>query len=143
MRTDHPIRLSTVLLMSLSILLPFESATAAEGHSRGGTHHFLPHWSKTLDDEQKRAIDEMHLRLDREIAPLKAEAALKEKELNVLVTRDSPDAAAVDARIDEIVSLKRRILKARYAHIVEMRALLDPAQRISYDMGVLKRTGID
>ncbi len=144
-------RLTMMLLLSM-LLLSVGTALAEMGHhhrkeaektTHGAGHHtFLPHWSKTLSDQQKRAIDEMHLRLGRELAPLKAEVALKEKALNVLVTQDAPDAQAVGARIDEIVALKRRILKARYAHIVEMRKALDPEQRISYDMAVLRRSGI-
>ena len=114
------------------------------GHKGGhkGGHHFTPHWAKTLSDEQKRKVDEMHLALDRELVVLKARENLLEKELNALTARDGADRRAIHAKIEELMAVKSAILRQRYDHILEMRAVLTPEQRISYDMAVLRRSGV-
>ena len=140
-----PLSLPAVAAMDHPMTGKMMSQAGAGHHGKGKAHkghHFLPHWSKTLSDQQKHAIDEMHLKLNRELVVLKAEVGLREKELNVLVTQDAPDPQAIDAKAEAIIALKKRILKARYAHIVEMRAALTPEQRISFDMNVLDRSGI-
>ncbi len=105
-------------------------------------HHFAPHWAKTLNDAQKLQIDRMHLALARKLVVLKARAALLEKEVNALAARDDADPAAIHAKIDELMAAQGEIMRQRYDHIVEMRAVLTPEQRISYDMAVLERSGV-
>lgn len=109
------------------------------GRKKG--HQLSPHWSETLSDEQKIAIDRMHLKLASELAVLKAEAKLAEKELNAYTIRDDARNSVIDDHIDKLLAVKKKILAARFAHLREMRAELTPQQRISYDMGVLKRHG--
>ncbi|MFQ5486827.1 MAG: Spy/CpxP family protein refolding chaperone [Gammaproteobacteria bacterium] len=105
-------------------------------------HHFAPHWAKTLNDGQKLQIDRMHLALERQLVVLKAREDLLQKELNALTARDDADPAAIHAKIDELIAVKGEIMRRRYDHIVEMRGVLTPEQRISYDMGVLGRSGV-
>ena len=106
------------------------------------THNFTDHWVKTLSGEQKTRVDMMHLELDRELVVLKAQEELAQKQINVLVTRDNAASNAVNAKIDELMGIKKQILRARYAHILEMRTMLTPAQRISYDMETLGFSGV-
>lgn len=110
-----------------------------EGH--GGGHNFAGHWSASLDDAQKLKVDVMHLELDRELVVLKAQAELAQKEINALTARDGADTRAINAKIDALMAINSKIMRARYAHILEMRAILTPAQRVSYDMNVLARSG--
>ncbi len=110
-----------------------------KGHSGG--HNFSGHWAASLGEAQKLKVDVMHLDLDRELVVLKAQEELVQKEINTLTARDGADAAAINAKIDELMAVKTKIMRARYAHILEMRAILTPAQRVSYDMDVLVRSG--
>ena len=105
-------------------------------------HHFSPHWSKTLSDEQRLDIDRLHLELGRELAVLKAKEVLKEKELNVLSASGKAGQKAIYAKIDELMEVKRDIMRQRHDHLVEMRELLTPEQRLSYDMEILGRSGV-
>ncbi len=116
------------------------------GHHKGGMHGgkhkkggmmFTPPWMKTLSDEQKLEIDRMHLEVAKVERPLRAKMKLAQLELNVLVTQDKPDAKAIKRAIEKVTQLKAKIMQNRYDHIVEMRAILTPQQRISYDMGIL------
>lgn len=111
------------------------------GESRESMHHFSDHWAKTLNDKQKQKVDMMHLELNRKLTVLKARAELVQKEMNALAARDDADMKAIQTKIDELMDLKNQIMRARYEHILEMRAILTPTQRISYDMEVLARHG--
>lgn len=106
------------------------------------SHNFTAHWIKTLNDDQKMHVDMMHLVLDRELVVLKAQEELIQKQINRLVAQDAASTNAVHAKIDELMSVKKQILRTRYSHITEMRALLTPAQRISYDMETLEFSGV-
>ncbi|HHM05546.1 MAG TPA: periplasmic heavy metal sensor [Gammaproteobacteria bacterium] len=110
-------------------------------HGKKKSHLFTPHWSKTLSDEQKLAVDKMHLVLARDMAVLKAQKELLQKELNVLTAMDNADKNAIYAKIDTLMTINAKIMRHRYDHILEMRDILTPEQRISYDMGILKRSG--
>ncbi len=111
------------------------------GHNKKKGHNMSPHWAKTLSDEQRVAIDKMHLKLSSLHVVLKARAGLLQKELNVMTAKDGADKNAIDAKIDELMAVKAEIMKHRYDHLSEMRAALTGQQRISYDMAILNRKG--
>lgn len=106
------------------------------------SHNFTAHWVKTLNDDQKMHVDMMHLVLDRELVVLKAQEELIQKQINRLVAQDGASAHAINTKLDELMSIKKQILRSRYSHITEMRAILTPAQRISYDMETLGFSGV-
>ncbi len=143
----HKLPVVIAMIAALSFA-PVGFAGEEKGHGKGmhggakKAHHFTAHWAKTLNDEQKLKVDQMHLALDRELVVLKARAELLEKELNALAARDGADQKDIHAKIDELMAVKGAILRQRFDHIVEMRAILTPEQRISYDMAVLKRSGV-
>ncbi|MCF6229582.1 MAG: hypothetical protein L3J62_02125 [Gammaproteobacteria bacterium] len=111
------------------------------GHKNKKGHHFSPSWAKTLSDEQRVAVDKMHLELGTQHAVLKAKAALLQKEMNVMTAKDDADMSAVHTKIEAFIAVKAEIMKLRYAHLTEMRNALNEQQRISYDMAILKREG--
>ncbi len=109
------------------------------GH--GAKHIFGPLWRKTLTDNQKKQADRMHLEMKKLLSVLDARLKLKKVELNNLVIKDDPDTKAIHRKIDEILELKRKIMRTKYNHMVEMRGMLTPEQRVSFDMGLLSRGG--
>jgi len=102
-------------------------------HGRQGHHR----WKDTLSKVQGEKMEAMHLSLKRDIAPLKAELEFRSVELKNLATTKNPDMAAIKAKIKVISSLKGNILTKRYSHIVEMRKVLTPSQRQSFDLDFL------
>jgi len=104
---------------------------------KGGT--FSPHWAKTLTDEQKISFDKMHLMVGQYEAVHRAKMKMLKAELRVLVATDSKNQKAIYAKIDEILAVKKGVMRSRFDHIAEMRAELTEQQRISYDMGLLKK----
>lgn len=109
------------------------------GKHQGGMHLFSEDWHDTLDDHQRIKVDAMHLQLMKDTQAIKAMITVKKTELAVLATQDHPDTDAMNKKIDEILDLKRMKIRARFAHIVEMREILSPEQRISYDMRIISR----
>jgi len=108
-----------------------------KGHKK--SHMFTSHWAQTLSDDQKLDIDKMHLQVAQFEAVQKAKKKLLKAELNVLAANSPTDKKAMYAKIDEILEVKKSIMRNRYDHIVEMRAVLNKQQRISYDADLLKR----
>jgi Spy/CpxP family protein refolding chaperone len=132
-------------VMAATLLVPFAVSAEPDTHTEKehkSAHHFTESWAKTLSDDQKSRVDMMHLELDRELVVLKAQEELVQKQINVLATRDNTAPNSLHAKIDELMGIKKQILRSRYAHILEMRAILTPAQRISYDMQTLERSGV-
>ena len=105
--------------------------------SHGGT--FTSHWAKTLSDEQKTSFDKMHLTVGQYEAVERAKMKMLKAELNVLAAKDSNNQSKIYKKIDEILAVKKGIMRNRFNHIAEMRSELTEQQRISYDMGLLKR----
>ncbi|MEQ6342403.1 MAG: periplasmic heavy metal sensor [Gammaproteobacteria bacterium] len=131
--------------MAATLLVPFAVSAEPDTHSEKAhksAHHFTDHWAKTLSDDQKTRVDIMHLELDRELVVLKAQEELVQKQINVLVARDNTATNSLHTKIDELMGVKKQIMRSRYAHILEMRAILTPVQRISYDMEILERSGV-
>ena len=117
------------------------SMQRSKGHSSGGGygkgHKLGPNWHDSLSKKQKKMANEMHLQLKKEKYALKATKALRKVELNILITSESPDMAAIEMKIGEIVDLKKQLMLKKYSHKVELRAMLNSDQRISFDMGIL------
>jgi len=114
-------------------------------HSHNGNnkkHHKMPAWAKTLTSKQKKSVDDMHHELDRSQKSLKEKEKQLQKELNRLTILDNADLLQIHSKIDALMAVKNEILRLRYAHLVEMRAILNKEQRISYDEAVLKRDKI-
>lgn len=117
-------------------------------HQKSSGHHakkskmgstFSSHWAKTISDEQKISFDKMHLEVAQFEAVHRAKMKMLKAELGVLTAKQSHNKTAIYAKIDEILAVKKDILRNRFDHIVEMRDELNEQQRISYDMGILKR----
>ena len=91
---------------------------------------------------QKEAIDRMHHKLHDDQAPFKAKEAQALKELNELTIREDVRIEDVNAKIDELMAAKTQIMRLRYDHLVEMRAILTEEQKVGYDKNVLKRSAV-
>lgn len=119
-----------------------KSGHSHHGDEGGKSKHKMPAWAKTLTKDQKKAVDEMHHKLDMDQKPFKQKEQALQQALNELTVKDRADVSQINAKIDELMAVKNQILRLRYAHLVEMRAILTEKQRASYDASVLKRDKI-
>ena len=91
---------------------------------------------------QKKAIDQMHHKLHDDQASFKAKEKQALKELNEMTIREDVKLEDVNAKIDELMAAKTQIMRLRYGHLVEMRAILTDEQKPGYDKGVLSRSKV-
>jgi len=94
-------------------------------------------WRATLSSEQRSEIAMSHLRMQQKYALAEARIALQEAEIATVIASDDGDDAGLQAGVEELVSLKKELLLSKYHHLMEVRQLLTPQQRISFDLWVL------
>ena len=92
--------------------------------------------------DQKKAIDQMHHKLHDDQASFKVKEKQALKELNEMTVREDVSMEEVNSKIDELMAAKTGIMRLRYGHLVEMRAILTEEQKVGYDKGVLKRSEV-
>ena len=91
---------------------------------------------------QKERIGQMHHKLHRDQAPFKTREVQALKELNEMTIRGDVRIKEVDAKIAELMAAKTQIMRLRYGHLIEMRAILSEDQKVGYDKGVLNRSAV-
>lgn len=91
---------------------------------------------------QKEAIDRMHHKLHDDQAPFKAKEAKALKELNEMTILEGVNIEDVHTKIDELMAAKNQIMRLRYEHLIEMRAILTDDQKVGYDKAVLNRSAV-
>jgi len=89
--------------------------------------------AENLTEEQQTKFDALHMDLDKALTSLKADLAIKKAELNKLMIVDNPNVGAVEKKIDEIYTLKSTIEKKKTKTHLDVRAILTPEQRVSFD----------
>lgn len=94
------------------------------------------------DISQKASIDKMHHKLNIDQAPFKVQEVQALKELNEMTILDDVSLEKVKIKIDELMAAKTQIMRLRYEHLIEMRAILSDTQKVPYDKNVLKRSAI-
>ena len=109
---------------------------------RADENRELPAWTKTLTKSQSEQIEHMHHQLDDDQAPHKKKEAQALAELNAMTIREDADVADINAKIAELMAAKTQIMRLRYEHLIEMRRVLTDEQKVGYDKGVLKRSGV-
>jgi len=150
MKGFHYLAVVTAVIMGLS----FSTAPTASADMGGKPHamaahherdygHDGPEWKDTLTEEQRSKADMMHLELEKSLSLLEAGLMVRKAELANLLVAEKPDTKAVTRKIGEIVEIKREMMEKKYGHMMEMRGILTPEQRVSFDMGVLKKVAGD
>ena len=125
------------LLVGLSISTP-TMADHGAGKGEGSGHHKAA-WKESLTKKQWDLLKKKKVAFLKKKYPAKARMKTIKIDLAVLSTADKPDQKAIDAKIDELLALKRNLLKAKYAHIISVRKELSPEQQVLFDKYRLKK----
>jgi len=120
-------------LVFFTLALIFNASVSAGQQSTSGL---------TEKQTQKQAFDHMHHKLHDDQAMFKAKEAQALKELNAMAIREDIKLEAVNAKIDELMAAKNKIMRLRYAHLVEMRKALTDEQKVGYDKALLQRSAV-
>jgi len=140
------------VVIALFVGLAFGTTTMADPYSgKGdgyGRHHMMQEgskgchkssWKESLTDVQKEKIKKMKVDFLKVKYPMKARMKTIKIDLAVLATSGSPDQKAINAKIDELLALKKNLLKAKYAHKIAVRKELKPEQKVVFDKHMLKK----
>ena len=96
----------------------------------------------TEKQTQKQVFGHMHHKLHDDQAKFKANEAQALAELNAMAIRENIKLEAVNAKIDELMAAKNKIMRLRYAHLIEMRKVLSDEQKVGYDKALLQRSAV-
>lgn len=96
-------------------------------------------WKSTLTEEQRAEIDWITLRLTQRQQLLKAQMEVREAELYQLIIGEDVVQDQWQAKLDELLQLKREYLANRYQRMIEIRQVLTPQQRVAFDLSILSR----
>jgi Spy/CpxP family protein refolding chaperone len=87
-----------------------------------------------LTDEQRAKVEEIHLKGQKGMIPLRNNIQEKNAQLRTLRMADDYDEDAVHALIEEIGKLKTAMMVMRTSHQQQIRELLTEEQRIKFDV---------
>jgi Spy/CpxP family protein refolding chaperone len=104
------------------------------GEARGSVPLF---WRATLSDDQRAEIGLSMLRLQQRQALVEARIALKKAEIAQIVASDESSDARLQSAVDDLIALERAQTLDHYRHLMEVRQLLTPKQRLSFDLGLI------
>ncbi len=143
MRYLTTIALGLLLLAGGTGMMGEASANPSrEGYGGGMRHSMHGHdkpWMEGLTDEQRNQLDVLHLEYKKKKYLLEAQMKQAKIELALLITADSPNKNGISKKIDEIVKLKGEKLRLKADHKIDVRKVLNPDQRVIFDLHVLKK----
>lgn len=94
-----------------------------------------------LSDEQEAQMTELRNTHFAQVKNLRAELDVLRAEKRKLMIADSPDAKAIDAKIDAMSEIQTQMQKLQVAHHLAVRNLLTAEQKVYYDMHHGSRQG--
>jgi len=94
-----------------------------------------------LTVDQQKQMKDLKLKHDKEMIPLRADRLKATEELRLLKAQDKPNLKAINNKIDEVVALKAKIMKARARHQVEVKNILTEEQRLKWEERQMHRKG--
>lgn len=95
--------------------------------------------SMDLSPEQKQQFTAAQEALMADIAVLRDELLSERAKLGELLTADTPDQDAIQAQLDRISALQRRVQGRVVEYLLNQREQLTPAQRTQYDELISQR----
>lgn len=130
------------------VLLLASTTSMAQGpRFRGGDGNAIQKERKgycylNLTPEQEQKINDLRVKHLKEITPLRNELNEKQAHLRTLESAEKPDMTAINKTIDEITSIKAKLMKARVAHRAEVSQLLTDEQRVLFNARGQKGKGM-
>jgi len=135
----------TIVCASLATAGAVRAESGMQGgpeRGKGGHECRLKHsWKESLTEAQKSQLERLHLDMKKETGVLRAELGVKKAELKALTLRDNPDTQAIGRKTDEIMGIRKELMQKRINHLIEVRKVLTPEQRVSFDSAVMSGPG--
>ncbi len=120
--------------------MPMHGAQSAGPYREGGA---MADGDEARRADAHSALSPIKAEYAKKQAPVKARYKALKLELMALSLSDSPDGAAIDKKIDEMLELKRQLLRNKADKVIAIRKALDEGQRPEYDLRVMKKAARD
>ncbi len=88
----------------------------------------------SLNEDLQTQIIAIRIESKQKIALSKADLKIKEGELDKILLEEKPSKVKVNAKVDEIQSVKGDIQKERLTREIDVKSLLTPEQQLEYNM---------
>lgn len=136
------LRKSVIAAVTMTALLVVAGMSMAQQPQQGERmrqrmQQHRPMMGLNLTEEQQQKMADLHLALQKQIAPLRARLAVLRTDLKLLMTADSPDMSKIEAKQKEIGEVETQIRIAQSRHQLQVRAMLTPEQRKKFDAMIL------
>lgn len=82
-----------------------------------------------LNEEQKKKLDEVRLKTQKENIKLRADLQVKRLELKELIESEKTNQDEIDKKIQEIEKIRTQLLKNKVNTMLEVKKILTPEQR--------------
>jgi len=86
-----------------------------------------------LTEDQQKKISDLKVKHLKEVTPLRNELNEKQAHLQTLVSAEKQEVDAINKTIDEIASVKAKLMKKRVAHRAEVSQLLTDDQKVYFN----------
>jgi Spy/CpxP family protein refolding chaperone len=117
--------------MLLFLLVPAAAVLAQPGQGRGLDR--MRSEPLNLTAEQQEQINELQTGFQKQAIDLRAEVQKLQLELREEIQADQPNKRAIDATLDKLSAKQAELHKLRVYHQLDVRALLTPEQRKTFD----------
>lgn len=129
-------RIRNILMVAL--VLTSTTAMAQGPRFRGGDGNAIQqgrygYRNLNLTPEQEKKINDLRVKHIKEITPLRNELNEKQARLRTLESASKPDMAAINKTVDEISTIKAKLMKTRAAHRAEVSQQLTDDQRVLFN----------
>jgi Spy/CpxP family protein refolding chaperone len=131
----------STLLFIAALFAVTSGITYAQCPKNAGKDKMPMHGEKTpghtmipdLTDSQKDKMKTLHFDHMKALQPLQNEIGEKQARLRTLQTADKVNMSEINVVIEDIGSLRTKIMKMKAAHHQEIRSLLTEEQRVIFD----------
>ena len=128
---------SLVVVAILGLFLTFALATNAQQGQKWMSNSDQKSMSNckipNLTEDQQKKMDELRVKHMKEVTPLRNELNEKNAHLQTLESAEKLDMDAINKTIDDISSIKAKLMKSRIAHRAEVLSILTDEQKVFYN----------
>ncbi len=130
--------ITAILAALASGAATWASATWVMRERRPPSLHSVVHEQLDLSADQDRRLDAIEARFAARRSALEAEVRAANRELAVAIAASDGDSPRVQAAVDRFHAAMGDLQKATISHVLEMRAVLTPAQAEVFDEAVVE-----
>ena len=133
-------KLNVLIVMMAAVLMSFSYQVNAQGHGRGQGQGWNQQNNQTwncnipnLTEDQQKKIEKMRTANMKEMMQFRNVMAEKGAHLNTLRIADKVDMTAINKAIDEMGTIRIKMMKKREAHRQSIRQILTDDQKVYFD----------